>query len=250
MKKIKGFTLIELLVVIAIIAVLMSVLMPALNKAKAQAKDVLCQSQLHQWGLIWKMFVDDSLPNKKSGVFPERGNMTGWEDTIIENYETVDLQMFLCPMAMKSFVEGGRNPYMAWDYGVKGSYSINLWCSNNTGDGKLSTRQQEFWGTPYIKGAYKVPLFGDAQQSNSDPVVTDEPLPFESRVWTPGSHEMQRFCLKRHAPYNINMLYLDFSVKRISIKELWRQKWHRTYDMSHPLPVWPQWMNDVPDPDY
>ena len=60
MSKRRGFTLIELLVVIAIIAVLMSVLMPALNKAKAQAKEVICKNNLHQWGLVWKMLTDDN----------------------------------------------------------------------------------------------------------------------------------------------------------------------------------------------
>ena len=51
----KAFTLIELLVVIAVIAViavLMAILMPALNRAKKQARMVVCQAQLKLWGQI------------------------------------------------------------------------------------------------------------------------------------------------------------------------------------------------------
>ena len=66
----KAFTLIELLVVIAIIAILAAMLMPALAKARAEARKAACRGNEHAIGLELQLYQNDF-----NGRFPGNGDL-------------------------------------------------------------------------------------------------------------------------------------------------------------------------------
>ncbi len=73
-----------------------------------------------------------------------------------------------------------------------------------------------------------------------------------------GSNGIQYFCINRHHGA-INALFMDFSVRKIGLKELWTLRWNVSQDMGyftqHPwtraggvLPEdWPPWMRSFKD---
>jgi len=65
---------------------------------------------------------------------------------------------------------------------------------------------------------------------------------------------MQPFCMDRHSGH-VNGLFLDFSARRIGLKELWTLKWNSEYDTANEWTRaggvqpedWPEWMRGFKD---
>ena len=279
MRRRRGFTLIELLVVIAIIALLMAILMPALSRVKKQAQSVACQAKLKQWGLMFKLYTDDH-----DGYFNE-----GWganEATLypvaLRSYYRNDYDMLLCPTATREMLnsndwgtfkaawreltlpEGGSFRYVF-------SYNINSWTNYMHAD--RGARWQEWFykntqnnttvvpGTRTIEGKRispnMIPVLGDGTWHDAWPRDTDAPSPAMDAfgIGDQGtSGEMNHFCINRHNGF-VNLVFMDWSVRTIGLKELWTLKWHRSYITAGPwtrgggvLPGdWPRWLQRFKD---
>jgi prepilin-type N-terminal cleavage/methylation domain-containing protein len=268
MRKHWGFTLIELLVVISIIALLMAILMPALARARKQARTVTCRSLLKQWGPIWYMYCNDN-----DGYF-SNGNITGigwrrgeWVIVLRSQYETRS-EILFCPNATKRLPndEGYGGPFNCYVMGAGGegdlreeaSFGQNNWLFNPPPSvTAIQSRPSEWhWRTMNVRNASEIPVFADTMWRGGGPYDRgnkgDPPL--YNGQWLGAGHEMKHFVIDRHEGFD-NHLFMDWSVRAVGLKELWTLKWHKTFDIRGPwtrgggvtTADWPEWMRKFKD---
>jgi prepilin-type N-terminal cleavage/methylation domain-containing protein/prepilin-type processing-associated H-X9-DG protein len=260
-----AFTLIELLVVIAIVALLMAILLPAIQRVRRQARAVACQSNLRQWGVAFSMYTNDN-----GGRLPDHFPM-GAADLVwpheLRNYYSDSNDLLLCPMARRTQIRpdsplptsdvmlrmaGGK--FAAWEY----RFDLGPWKVHFTGSYGINDKAD--WHNIDdldVRGTLnQVPVLLDCAYQDAWPWPFDDPPEYEDQIDRFG--DMKYFCINRHDGY-INGLFLDWSVKKIGLKELWTLKWDPHYPasmISHSpwtttggvLPEdWPVWMKGFKD---
>ncbi len=217
------------------------------SSGKRRAQEAVCRANLRRLGSAVHAFAKDN----GGRLF----DSFDWVQQLEQYYENKNL--LLCPEATKPLVMPYDmvlgDSHHAWAEEDNGrtyicSYGINQYCTSDPGGGRS---WEELWSTIYAAGASKAPLMGDCANPGVTPQEHDFPPRWSNDIYpADGSDddEIRSFCLDRHSAA-VNCVYLDLSVRKVGLKSLWVQKWHRQWSLPpDPLPEWPTWMSNFKNP--
>jgi len=238
------------IVTASILLVIMNI--GAINKTgRRRAKEMVCLSNLRQWGVVFEMYTQDNNGN----FFNGRGSGSGlWWIELLEPYYK-DTKLLRCPETAEPLRAGiAQTRFRAWkSSNYIGSYGPNGWICNPHlsslwGRGPIS----DYWRRPGIRGLTNIPVFSDMWYVDAWPRYFDvPPMSDGPPLDRTNVDEMKRVCVNRHNAA-LNILFMDWSARKVGLKELWTLKWHRSFNTEGPWTKaggvqpgdWPQWMRN------
>ena len=232
--------------------------------SRRHARELGCMANLRQWGGIFQDYLQ-----RDDGKFLPGHSWYWLQELDDEHKDRHKMKIWLCPRADKPIMDEDRNRiresivFSAWgiekgdDFGptgLAGSYGLNGYSrARRPGRKYAKVKGTAFdWRAPKVQGSARIPLFIDALRFDLWPLATEGPPEKREQPWA-GNH-MARSCIDRHKGA-VNCLFMDWSVRRVGLKELWTLKWHRQFDTAGPWTKaggvqpedWPEWMRGYKD---
>ena len=243
----------DLIVVLGCIIFLLATLGTVGDSGRRRAKEMICLSNLRQWGAAFMMFAEDH-----DGYFMGGRNITGqnwwW---VLEPYYG-DRNLLLCPMAddpslntWEGFGNFGTWGPQWFPDGFYGSYGVNEWISHpvfELGQSPMYGDRNKYWRTANVAGTDKIPLLADCYWDQGWGEAFDWIPNFPGQWEGMTGDDIGHFCVIRHDG-GINGIFLDGSAKRIELQCLWSLKWNRLSDMED-APTYedfPDWLKELPE---
>ena len=121
-------------------------------------------------------------------------------------------------------------------------------------DDPNEVKPQRYWATAYAHNSNNIPLIFDSTWLYARFLEDGSPPQKSVDSGMHFSNHSSAVCMDRHSG-GINMVFMDFSVRKVGLKELWTLKWHGEYNMAgrwtrtggvNPSD-WPRWMRNFKD---
>jgi prepilin-type processing-associated H-X9-DG protein len=242
---------------------------------RMRAKETVCLSNLRQWGLISQIYTESNDGLFWSGVREGgAGTCYWWPWTLEDRFKDWKKnRIWFCPTAKVPLSQTSKPTiFNAWGIyteshadsvtgvvyssdpnGLSGSYGLNGYVLSIPINLSFPSGRpgRDGWRIP-VEGGDNIPVFVDCLRFDIWPLDTDSPPPAEYDTWS--SNSMARCCVNRHNGA-VNVLFMDWSARKVGLKELWKLKWHRSFNTNGPWTTasgvqpnnWPEWMRNFKD---
>ena len=247
-----AFTKKDLVVVLICVIFLFANIAAITEGGRKRAQAAVCLSNLHKWGEVIQAYTADN-----DGFFLSRevGTTLGysrmWPYTYKPYYN--DKMMRFCPTAVDPAKTTGT--FGTWNYNLGSYYPTNDPCLLMPGEREYDPRTGTiqdgfftgsyglnrfidnmkggsfafdpiFWRRVGVKGGDKVPVLMDSQYINfwANGSGENDPPAYDGDDSEPEWHWV---CINRHNGF-VNVCFLDFSARKVGLKELWTLKHNRT----------------------
>lgn len=214
-----GFTLRELSLILVVLGAMMAMLMPALAKARRQARVMTCLSNLR---VLQQSLINYQQRNGGSGPAFDKEAGLCWLRELKPTLS--DPSTVLCPEAMLPSYGWGSatrawgpydavrsdDPTLSYIGNLTSSYAMNGWLYSRPGS-KAGSHEYRF--------PDRVCAFGDANWCDAFPLQGDE-LPTDGAIGAkPGQPELGRFYLSRHNGA-VNISFMDGHAEQTPLDRL------------------------------